>query len=1180
LVYTNLAAEEKGSASPTYKGKFAVLCESNTRFGRKIIRFVKKGSRSSDKDTCDEGDEDSTEDGPVVFPFPLHVSEVRGAYEQTTGPTRGDTLRLPSFGSKLHLSLGKHDAQHETEPSLDSAITAVTVERLLATTLNTIAHERYRYVLIVASDVKDMLFLATLVRNHCPTSRLLLSSNELMLTHPDISADLRGSLVGSSYPLYSRNQQWSPPFEGKRQRLLFPGQWEQGYYNATIALLNHCDVKSLVEYGPPFPEGLPEGCVCRRMPPVWISIVGQGGLYPVKVYPAGEDGYDGYVFDPQEEPKRNAAFVPVHPGVWIVPGLALFLLLGYVGLAFLDVVWPWFALTDKSLAALRAANVPEEVLSTLNSLKDKEFLGRGCFLKELANCLGEVECARYRDLLLEHAWVREWSWFKLTNKSLAALRADKVPDGVLSKLNPLKDKEFLNREDFVGELANCLDKDERVRYQDLVLKHAWVREWLKLTDKSLAALRADKVPEGVLAKLNPLQEKRFLTHEDFLGELANRLDQDERHRYRDLLLKHAEVRDRWGQRRPDSGGGTMRDLFWPRLVILSDGPGIRRAQRFHLFVCLASVLVMYGYVTYIELIPPFDVLLHRKSSPVEMPKPWGWVAPVFLVVLPIVLFVCVVWARVLTWDRGLFRRLVRALTQALQKFLKAIVSLRRVFQTLRETILSPRFIVEHRFLLLTGFVLAILAAYLFGYGRYPKFFTQDERLFFFDRATNLANGVTPVVPVLLLGLGFYLWSYIHLRRLYLLDQHALDQPFPPLGSFSHLNSRHDEVAKDLRRPREALTGISAWVACVALCFLFCRLASYFVPSVEGVVTESLLLVALAVLSLLIVYGLLHLRKVWRSLRKLLQAIASLQLDRAFKRLPESVTALFGPYLSSQRGGSPECLERQREMQRALGENYVEVGARLKDVLGLTLQEKKDVLGPTPQEKADLEAALSQLAATTPAGPSLTDTARACSVLLERFRKCPPLAEKWLGQEGLEAHAPESPGGRIEKKISTEPPAGGPVTTVTESFMPADDDGPLRKWLARVQDFVALETVAYLSQFFVHLRNLFWFLGLAPLLMLFAVSSYTFQPQRIWLLLATFLVGLVAVIVIRTFFQIERDEVVSRVLKTTPDRLNFHWPFISHVLLFASPLVGILIAMSADLSDFAHAWLDPLLQLVK
>jgi hypothetical protein len=64
--------------------------------------------------------------------------------------------------------------------------------------------------------------------------------------------------------------------------------------------------------------------------------------------------------------------------------------------------------------------------------------------------------------------------FKLTDKSIQALRAAKepVPDGVLAKLKPLKDKEFAVRREFVQELGKLLDKDELARFQDRVVSQA------------------------------------------------------------------------------------------------------------------------------------------------------------------------------------------------------------------------------------------------------------------------------------------------------------------------------------------------------------------------------------------------------------------------------------------------------------------------------------------------------------------------------------------------------------------------------------------------------------------------------------------------------------------------------------------------------------------------------------
>src|SRR5262249_14870892 len=149
-----------------------------------------------------------------------------------------------------------------------------------------------------------------------------------------------------------------------------------------------------------------------------------------------------------------------------------------------------------------------------------------------------------------------------------------------------------------------------------------------------------------------------------------------------------------------------------------------------------------------------------------------------------------------------------------------------------------------------------------------------------ERAINLASGVSPVVPVLLLALAFFAWGYVQLRRLYLLGpSRAVGNPFPGMGYFNQVNEGHDQLERDLRSPQRALEGKGAWVAWVALFFAFSRLASHFVPSVEGVVTDSVLLLALAVLAVLIGYGWLHLCRVWKSTRELLDALSLLPKGR-------------------------------------------------------------------------------------------------------------------------------------------------------------------------------------------------------------------------------------------------------------------------------------------------------------
>jgi hypothetical protein len=103
-----------------------------------------------------------------------------------------------------------------------------------------------------------------------------------------------------------------------------------------------------------------------------------------------------------------------------------------------------------------------------------------------------------------------------------SLRAAGVPEAVLAKLDPLKNKEFANRKDFMEELGQVL-----VRY--------------KLTDKSLDALRAAGVPDGVLTKLDPLADKQFALREDFVAELGQVLEKEDLARWQDRVVSHARV---------------------------------------------------------------------------------------------------------------------------------------------------------------------------------------------------------------------------------------------------------------------------------------------------------------------------------------------------------------------------------------------------------------------------------------------------------------------------------------------------------------------------------------------------------------------------------------------------------------------------------------------------------------
>jgi hypothetical protein len=293
-----------------------------------------------------------------------------------------------------------------------------------------------------------------------------------------------------------------------------------------------------------------------------------------------------------------------------------------------------------------------------------------------------------------------------------------------------------------------------------------------------------------------------------------------------------------------------------------------------------------------------------------------------------------------------------------------------------------------------------------------------------------------------------------------------------------------------------------------------------------------------VLAVLIVYGWMHLCKVWQSTDQVLMGLALLPLHDAFARIPLAISSLFGPYLTSQKPRNRDITDHQLRQRRILSTEYKLLANDLTTELHLAEQQKSKLA----ETLADTDAA------------TLTATAQTCLVVLQQVNDTPSLADRLLTE-------------KADKKADA-------------SDASSDKTSRIRLWLRHVQEFVALEVMIYLSQFSVQMRNLALPLSLLPLLMLFAVTSYPFQPQRLWLLLSVTLIVLVTLTVIFIVIRVERNELMSRIARTTPHQVNFHWTFLSHMLVYALPLLGVIVALSSDLSNLAHAWIDPLIQAMK
>jgi hypothetical protein len=313
--------------------KVAILLEVNTAIGKEYNkRFEAEPFRAK------------PERGPLVLPFPLHVSDIRAAYNQNATGTEPPLPSLPSFAARLRIPVNEGPGPVDTEPSVTPGMTAATTERILAQMLAVLSRERIKWVVILATDLKDKIFLATLIRQELPDVGLTVTGGDILLSHPDHRYYFQGALIASTYPLYPKNQHWSFPGQGRVRRLILPGESACGVYNAAVALLARpdClqrDLEYLLEYGPPFTATPPvKDDQPGWAPPVWLTALGADGPHPLhyavprrsECRPDEEQWYDeGEAFlyranvpyragKPNELP-ADAKFKAQYPGFWVWP---------------------------------------------------------------------------------------------------------------------------------------------------------------------------------------------------------------------------------------------------------------------------------------------------------------------------------------------------------------------------------------------------------------------------------------------------------------------------------------------------------------------------------------------------------------------------------------------------------------------------------------------------------------------------------------------------------------------------------------------------------------------------------------------------------------------------------------------------------------------------------------------
>ena len=215
-----------------------------------------------------------------VFRFPRDIANLRNAYHEAMSAPQPANAPPPD----VNFSLKDAESGEDSVPVFSATQTPLAQYAVVAQITAAIRRERIRLLDLAATNVLDLMFLASVLRKQCPDTRLLIAFPDLLFVQEAASAPLTGTLALSTYPLFFGSNRWMG--EGPS---VFSSMNAEGVYNATVLLLAQTEANK-----PPEPGIVSELADYHwhgsALPPAWLLMLDRNGFSPVKTIADAEDG--------------------------------------------------------------------------------------------------------------------------------------------------------------------------------------------------------------------------------------------------------------------------------------------------------------------------------------------------------------------------------------------------------------------------------------------------------------------------------------------------------------------------------------------------------------------------------------------------------------------------------------------------------------------------------------------------------------------------------------------------------------------------------------------------------------------------------------------------------------------------------------------------------------------------
>ena len=478
---------------------------------------------------------------------------------------------------------------------------------------------------------------------------------------------------------------------------------------------------------------------------------------------------------------------------------------------------------------------------------------------------------------------------------------------------------------------------------------------------------------------------------------------------------------------------------------------------------------------------------------------------------------------------------------------------------------------------LLAFVTATLAIYFLVYFVLESALNRANRIPTYWRSMNLTSGVSPLIPLLALTAGLYMWFWYSLQGLALFGP---DRPLLPSENTLEFTIGNKKV-KWLRmfsreqagEPVEALCWPFARPVLRIAIILFCCLGALSVIFAGGVPIRSLgarpysvfvclFFDACASLMLANAWQLLNM---WLRLRQLLTFLDRLKLRRSMATFLEitwgsvwkisgnifdmrykllvnqldCVTLLRNSICELQKILPPHpdaqnldrcagALDRLNEARFAFAEWYSEIW------------DKPDVCD---QDKLkELNARFAETAG-----------ALLAFVLIPAWgREDRPVSRNDI-EKGSEDHSPK-------EKVSNVPARPEPHIRFAEQFVCFVYLGFIQNILGRMRSLV---------------MSILWMFVAATI----AMASYPFDPRPVVSAAMVLLFAALGTVIVLIYAQMHRDSILSLVTNTKPGELGADF-WLKLVGFGAGPVLGLVATIFPDVTDFLFSWVQPGVNSIK